>query len=79
MEKVYGEASLESDDVITQAAGQPAAEQIIDKYIQAIGGAQQLDNLKSYIAKGSSVSPDLRMAGWARCHSAKRCANKCPD
>jgi photosynthetic reaction center cytochrome c subunit len=55
MEKVYGEASLEADDVITQAAGQPTAGQIIDKYIQAIGGAQQLDKLKSYIAKGSSV------------------------
>jgi hypothetical protein len=55
MEKVYGEASLESDDVITQAPGQPTAAQIIDKYIQTIGGAQQLDNLKSYIAKGSSV------------------------
>src|SRR5580692_11193165 len=37
MEKVYGEASLESDDVFAQAPGQPSAEQIIDKYIQAIG------------------------------------------
>src|SRR3984957_4049991 len=55
MEKVYGEATLESDDVFAQAPGQPSAEQIIDKYIQAIGGAQRLDSLKSYIAKGSSV------------------------
>jgi hypothetical protein len=53
MEKVYGEASLESDDVITQAPGQPPAEQIFDKYL--LGGVQRLDNLKSYIAKGSSV------------------------
>jgi photosynthetic reaction center cytochrome c subunit len=55
MEKVYGEASLESDDVITQAPGQPTAESIIDKYLQAVGGRERLDSLKSYIAKGSSV------------------------
>ena len=35
--------------------GQPPAEQIIDKYIQAIGGAERLAGLKSYIAKGTSV------------------------
>src|SRR5580692_3739940 len=48
-EKVYGEASLESDDVITQAPGQPTAESIIDKYLQAVGGRERLDSLKSYI------------------------------
>lgn len=39
MDKVYGEPSLESDDIITQAPGQLPAGQIIDRYIQAIGGA----------------------------------------
>jgi photosynthetic reaction center cytochrome c subunit len=55
LEAVYGPASTEMDDVLTQMPGQPPAEQIIDKYIQAIGGARHLAGLKSYIAKGTSV------------------------
>ena len=55
MEKVYGEASLEMDDALVQMPGQPAAGVIIDKYIQALGGDQNLAGLKSYVATGSSV------------------------
>ncbi len=55
MEHMYGPASQEMDDVLTQMPGQPAAEQIIDKYIQAIGGADRVAGLKSYVAKGVSV------------------------
>jgi photosynthetic reaction center cytochrome c subunit len=55
METVYGTPSLEADDVLMQMPGQPPAEQIIDKYLQAIGGAQQLAAVKSYVAKGTSV------------------------
>lgn len=55
MEIVYGTPSLEADDVFQQSPGQPTAEQILDKYIQAVGGAQRLAGLTSYIAKGSSV------------------------
>jgi hypothetical protein len=55
MEHMYGPASQEMDDVLTQMPGQPAAEQIVDKYIQAIGGADRLAGLKSYVAKGASV------------------------
>ena len=43
------------DDVLTQMPGQPAADQILDKYIQAIGGAERVAGLKSYAAKGASV------------------------
>jgi hypothetical protein len=43
------------DDVLTQMPGQPAADQVIGKYIQAIGGAERLAGLKSYVAKGVSV------------------------
>jgi len=43
------------DDVLTQMPGQPAAGTIIDKYLQAIGGAERLAGLKSYVAKGKSV------------------------
>src|SRR4029077_139055 len=37
MDIVYGTPSLEADDVFPQAPGQPAADQILDKYIQAVG------------------------------------------
>ena len=55
MEHMYGPASQEMDDVLTQMPGQPAADQIVDKYIQAIGGADRVAGLKSYVAKGVSV------------------------
>ena len=55
MEHMYGPASQEMDDVLTQMPGQPAAEQIVGKYIQAIGGADRVAALKSYSAKGISV------------------------
>jgi outer membrane lipoprotein-sorting protein len=45
----------EADDVITPAPGAPSADQILDKYIQALGGAQQLARITSFFAKGTSV------------------------
>ena len=78
LETVYGPGSTEMDDVLRQEPGEPPAEQILDKYIEAIGGTQRLSSLKSYIAKGKSIgfggfggggavsifakSPDLRTA-----------------
>jgi hypothetical protein len=55
MEVVYGPGSQEMDDVLIQMPGQPSPEEILDKYIQAVGGAQRLASLKSYVGKGSSV------------------------
>jgi photosynthetic reaction center cytochrome c subunit len=55
LEYMYGPATQEMDDVLTQMPGQPAAEKIIDKYLQAIGGAERLAGVKSYVAKGRSV------------------------
>jgi photosynthetic reaction center cytochrome c subunit len=55
MESVYGPGSTEMDDALVQMPGQPAAGEIIDKYIQALGGAQKLAGLKSYVATGNSV------------------------
>jgi hypothetical protein len=55
MEVVYGQASLEMDDALTQMPGQPPADEIINKYLNAIGGEQKLAGLKSYIATGTSV------------------------
>ena len=45
----------EPDDVITPAPGAPSADQVLDKYIQAIGGTQRLAQLTSFVAKGTSV------------------------
>jgi photosynthetic reaction center cytochrome c subunit len=55
METVYGPGSTEMDDVLTQMPGQPTPDEILNKYLQAVGGAQKLASLKSYVAKGTSV------------------------
>ena len=54
MDIVYGSPALEMDDILSQASGQPTADQILDKYIQALGGAQRLAGLTSFIGKGTS-------------------------
>jgi photosynthetic reaction center cytochrome c subunit len=38
--------------------GAPSADQILDKYIQALGGAQRLANLTSFVAKGTYTGFD---------------------
>jgi hypothetical protein len=55
MEAVYGMPPFEMDDVVTPTPGLPTADAILDKYIQALGGAQRLAGLTSYIGKGTSV------------------------
>ncbi len=55
MDFIYGTPNLDMDDILQQAPGQPAATAILDKYIQAVGGAQKLAGLTSYVAKGTSV------------------------
>ena len=52
---VYGTPNLDMDDVVQQAPGQPTPDQVLDKYIQAVGGAQRLAGLTSFVAKGTSV------------------------
>src|SRR5437870_3641321 len=47
--------SDDPDDVIVQAPNAPSADSILDKYIQAIGGAQRLNNLTSFAARGTSA------------------------
>jgi photosynthetic reaction center cytochrome c subunit len=50
----YSAPVVEQPDVITeQAEGEPSADQILDKYIQALGGAQRLAAINSFIAKGT--------------------------
>jgi hypothetical protein len=53
---LYGATTLdEQDDVVVPATGQPTAVQILDKYIQALGGAQRLAGLTSVVSKGTSA------------------------
>ena len=55
MEVLYGMPPLDSDDVIVSPPGLPAPQTILDKYIQASGGAQRLANVKNWVGKGTSV------------------------
>jgi hypothetical protein len=55
MDIVYGSPRLDMDDVFYQAEGQPTPDQIFDKYIQAVGGAQRLATLTSFTAIAKSV------------------------
>ena len=55
VESVYSPSPGDMDDVLAQEPGQPAAEQIIDRYIKAIGGAERWASVHSYSAKGTSV------------------------
>ena len=55
MEAIYTTPSLEPDDVIVSPPGLPAPGSILDKYIEASGGAQRLAGLTSFVGKGTSV------------------------
>ncbi len=43
----------EPDEIAAQAPGAPSADQVLDKYIQAIGGAKRLAAITSVVAKGT--------------------------
>jgi len=43
----------EPGDPITQAAGQPSADSVIDKYVAAVGGAQKVAALTSFTGTGT--------------------------
>jgi hypothetical protein len=55
MEVLYGMPPLDSDDVIVSPPGMPSPDSILDKYIQASGGAQRLAGITSWVGKGTSV------------------------
>jgi hypothetical protein len=54
LDSVYSSPNSERDDIVTPQQGQSAAA-ILDKYIAALGGAQRLNAITSYIATGKSV------------------------
>jgi photosynthetic reaction center cytochrome c subunit len=51
----YDAPNLENDDLVRQAEGLPTADQILDKYIQALGGAARLAAITSFAATGSAI------------------------
>jgi len=55
LDTLYGPPNEEKDDIVAPGEGGPSADQILDKYIQALGGAQRLAGIKSFIATGNSV------------------------
>jgi Photosynthetic reaction centre cytochrome C subunit len=54
LDKLYGEPNDEKRDVVVAADFEPPATQILDQFIQAMGGAQKLAAVKSFIATGHS-------------------------
>ena len=55
MDLIYGDAILYPMDVLPAAQdNQPSPDQIFEKYIQAVGGAQRVAALTSYVAKGTT-------------------------
>jgi len=59
LDTIYSVPTFVPTDVLPVAppatSGTPPADQILDKYIQALGGAQRLAALTSYTAKGTSM------------------------
>lgn len=55
MDILYGEPTIYPDDLFPAAPGAPAAGPILDKYIEALGGAQRVNGLTSFAATATSV------------------------
>jgi photosynthetic reaction center cytochrome c subunit len=57
LDRIYGEPVIEPPDILAQApSGEPTADEIFDKYVQALGGVARLAGLTSYAAKGTSIA-----------------------
>jgi len=54
IDMMYGEPILEADEIIKPEPGGPSADQILDKYLVALGGVERLAKITSYAATGTS-------------------------
>ena len=55
IDTVYGTPLLEADEIIRQSfPGGPSADQILDRYLQALGGVERLASVTSFVATGTS-------------------------
>jgi hypothetical protein len=52
---MYGAAPPDPSDVITQAPGAPSADEVLDKYMKALGGAERVNALTSVVATGKAI------------------------
>jgi ubiquinol-cytochrome c reductase cytochrome b subunit len=52
LDQLYSEALTELDDVVSRGPGVPAPGDVIDKYLQAIGGADKAAGVTSIVATG---------------------------
>lgn len=55
IDAVYGAPELPPDDIFRQFPGAPSPDSILDKYVQALGGAQRVNALTSIAATGKST------------------------
>ncbi|MBV9507472.1 MAG: photosynthetic reaction center cytochrome c subunit [Acidobacteriia bacterium] len=55
LDKLYGSPNDEHNDIVIPGQGEPSVDQIFDKYIAALGGAQKLNGLTSWVATGASI------------------------
>jgi photosynthetic reaction center cytochrome c subunit len=55
LDTLYDTPNSEKDDIIKAEPGEPSATQILDRYIQALGGATRLAGVTSFVASGKSV------------------------
>lgn len=55
LDRLYSAPIEERQDVVQIGKNEPPASQILDDYIQAMGGAQKLATLKSFTATGKSL------------------------
>ena len=55
LNKLYEAPNDEVDDFVARDSDQPAATEILDKYIAAAGGAQKWGAIRNYVANGSSI------------------------
>jgi len=56
LDQFYGEAQTELDDVVLKAEGVPSPTQVLDKYLQAIGGAEKVAAITSITGTGKVMA-----------------------
>jgi hypothetical protein len=55
LDRLYGTPNDEKDLFVAQGPGEPKGSEVFDKYIAALGGADKLGALKSWVATGTSL------------------------
>ncbi len=55
LDRLYSPPIDERQDVVQPGVNEPKAAEILDRYIEAMGGAKKLAGLKSFVATGQSI------------------------